>query len=227
MQDLDRLGFYPRRATSCSTHFITPAPRDHPGDRTDRQRQDHHALFGPPDARHRRRSTSSPSRTPSRWSARTSTRSAVQPKIGVTFATALRTILRQDPDIIMVGEIRDQRDGAERGPGRADRPPGLLDAAHQRRGHLRSTRLIDLGIEPFLICSTLIGAMAQRLVRKICADCKRKRPLTVEEAAMRIFRHRRESGSSSRKVPAAIAAGNTGYSASRHLRDPAGRQCHP
>jgi general secretion pathway protein E len=108
---------------------------------------------------------------------------SVQPKIGITFASALRTILRQDPDIIMVGEIRDE-ETAQNAVQAALTGHLVLSTLHTNDAATSVTRLIDLGIQPFLISSTLIGAMAQRLVRKICQDCKRNRPLTVEEAGM-------------------------------------------
>ncbi len=108
---------------------------------------------------------------------------AVQNKIGITFASALRTILRQDPDIIMVGEIRDQ-ETAQNAVQAALTGHLVFSTLHTNDSSTSITRLIDLGIQPFLISSTLIGAMAQRLVRKICEDCRRNRPLTVEEAAM-------------------------------------------
>jgi general secretion pathway protein E len=108
---------------------------------------------------------------------------SVQPKIGITFASALRTILRQDPDIIMVGEIRDQ-ETAQNAVQAALTGHLVFSTLHTNDSASSVTRLVDLGIEPFLISSTLIGAMAQRLVRKICEDCKRNRPLTLEEAGM-------------------------------------------
>jgi len=108
---------------------------------------------------------------------------SVQPKIGITFGAALRTILRQDPDIIMVGEIRDQ-ETAENAVQSALTGHLVFSTLHTNDAATSVTRLIDLGIQPFLISSTLIGTMAQRLVRKICEDCKRNRPLTVEEAGM-------------------------------------------
>jgi general secretion pathway protein E len=108
---------------------------------------------------------------------------AVHPKIGITFAAALRTILRQDPDIIMVGEIRDG-ETAENAVQAALTGHLVFSTLHTNDSATSVTRLIDLGIQPFLISSTLIGAMAQRLVRKICEDCKRNRPLTVEEGGM-------------------------------------------
>ena len=108
---------------------------------------------------------------------------SVQNKIGVTFASALRTILRQDPDIIMVGEIRDQ-ETAQNAVQAALTGHLVFSTLHTNDSATSVTRLIDLGIQPFLISSTLIGAMAQRLLRKICDDCKRNRPLSQEEAGM-------------------------------------------
>ena len=108
---------------------------------------------------------------------------AVQSKIGITFGSALRTILRQDPDIIMVGEIRDE-ETAENAVQAALTGHLVFSSLHTNDAATSVTRLIDLNIQPFLISSTLIGAMAQRLLRKICQDCKRNRPLTLDEAAM-------------------------------------------
>jgi general secretion pathway protein E len=108
---------------------------------------------------------------------------SVQSKIGITFAAALRTILRQDPDIIMVGEIRDS-ETAENAVQAALTGHLVFSTLHTNDSATSVTRLVDLGIQPFLISSTLIGAMAQRLVRKICDDCKRNRPLTMEESSM-------------------------------------------
>jgi general secretion pathway protein E len=108
---------------------------------------------------------------------------SVQNKIGITFASALRTILRQDPDIIMVGEIRDQ-ETAQNAVQAALTGHLVFSTLHTNDASTSITRLTDLGIQPFLISSSLVGAMAQRLVRRICDDCKRNRPLTVEEAAM-------------------------------------------
>ncbi|HEX2121950.1 MAG TPA: GspE/PulE family protein, partial [Thermoanaerobaculia bacterium] len=108
---------------------------------------------------------------------------SVQNKIGITFASALRTILRQDPDIIMVGEIRDQ-ETAQNAVQAALTGHLVFSTLHTNDASTSITRLVDLGIQPFLISSSLTGAMAQRLLRKICVDCKRNRPLTLEEAAM-------------------------------------------
>jgi general secretion pathway protein E len=108
---------------------------------------------------------------------------AVQNKLGITFAAALRTILRQDPDIIMVGEIRDG-ETAQNAVQAALTGHLVFSTLHTNDASSSITRLVDLGIPPFLISSTLIGAMAQRLTRKICEHCRRNRPLSLEEAAM-------------------------------------------
>jgi general secretion pathway protein E len=108
---------------------------------------------------------------------------SVQAKIGITFPAALRTILRQDPDIIMVGEIRDE-ETAQNAVQAALTGHLVFSTLHTNDSATSVTRLIDLGIQPFLISSTLVGTMAQRLMRRICEDCKRNRPLSVEEAGM-------------------------------------------
>ncbi|HEX9798742.1 MAG TPA: ATPase, T2SS/T4P/T4SS family [Thermoanaerobaculia bacterium] len=107
---------------------------------------------------------------------------AVQPKIGIDFAHALRHILRQDPDVIMVGEIRDP-ETATYAVQAALTGHLVFSTLHTNDAATAITRLIDLGIERFLISSTLIGAMAQRLVRTICRNCVGERTLSAEEAA--------------------------------------------
>jgi general secretion pathway protein E len=106
----------------------------------------------------------------------------VQAAIGVTFSTILRNILRQDPDIIMIGEIRD-RETAENAVQAALTGHLVLSTLHTNDAPSSIIRLLDLGIPSFLISSTVIGIIAQRLVRKICPHCKVERPLTVEEVA--------------------------------------------
>ena len=108
---------------------------------------------------------------------------SVNQKIGITFGHALRTILRQDPDIIMVGEIRDE-ETAQMAVQAALTGHLVFSTLHTNDASTSVTRLIDLGIQPFLISSSLVGTMAQRLVRKICDDCKRNRPLSLEESSM-------------------------------------------
>jgi len=108
---------------------------------------------------------------------------AVQPKIDITFANALRTILRQDPDIIMVGEIRD-RETATYAIQAALTGHLVFSTLHTNDTASSITRLLDLGIEPFLISSTVIGIVAQRLVRKICPHCKKEIVLNEDDLKM-------------------------------------------
>jgi type IV pilus assembly protein PilB len=90
--------------------------------------------------------------------------------VGITFAAALRTILRQDPDIIMVGEIRDY-ETAEHAIHAALTGHLVLSTLHTNDAPSAIARLTDMGVQPYLIESTLIGVVAQRLVRKICQRC--------------------------------------------------------
>jgi len=96
---------------------------------------------------------------------------AVQPAIGITFASILRNILRQDPDIIMIGEMRDL-ETAENAIQAALTGHLVLSTLHTNDAPSSITRLLDLGIPSFLIQATVAGIVAQRLVRKICPHCK-------------------------------------------------------
>jgi len=91
--------------------------------------------------------------------------------IGLTFAAALRAFLRQDPDIIMVGEIRDF-ETAQIGIQAALTGHLVLSTVHTNDAPGTVTRMIDMGIEPFLISSAVILILAQRLIRKVCSECK-------------------------------------------------------
>lgn len=95
---------------------------------------------------------------------------AVQPKIGITFAGIIRNILRQDPDIIMIGEMRDA-ETAENAIQAALTGHLVLSTLHTNDAPSAITRLLDLGLQPFLLSSTVVGIMAQRLVRRICKYC--------------------------------------------------------
>jgi general secretion pathway protein E len=108
---------------------------------------------------------------------------AVRTAIDVTFASALRTVLRQDPDIIMVGEIRDT-ETAEHAVQAALTGHLVLSTLHTNDAPSSITRLLDLGIPHFLITTTLIGILAQRLVREICPHCTEEYEPTLEEAAL-------------------------------------------
>jgi len=96
----------------------------------------------------------------------------VNPKVGLTFAAGLRSVLRQDPDVIMVGEIRDS-ETAEISVRAALTGHLVLSTLHTNDAPSAITRLADLGVEPFLIASTLEGVISQRLVRRICPRCKK------------------------------------------------------
>lgn len=104
----------------------------------------------------------------------------INPKVGLTFANGLRNILRQDPDIIMVGEIRD-RETADIAVQAALTGHLVLSTIHTNDSAGAIARLIDMGIEPYLISSSLIGVLAQRLSRRICQKCKVVKEPTEEE----------------------------------------------
>jgi type II secretory ATPase GspE/PulE/Tfp pilus assembly ATPase PilB-like protein len=106
----------------------------------------------------------------------------VNPKRGLTFATGLRHILRQDPDIIMVGEIRD-RETANIAIRAALTGHLVFSTLHTNDAPGAVTRLIDMGVEPFLLASSLEAVLAQRLVRKICTNCKK--PYKPDENLLR------------------------------------------
>jgi general secretion pathway protein E len=95
----------------------------------------------------------------------------VQPAIGVDFAHGVRTLMRQDPDIVMVGEIRD-RDTADMAVQAALTGHLVLSTLHTNDAPTAVTRMLDLGVPPYLINSTLLGVMAQRLVRTLCPHCR-------------------------------------------------------
>lgn len=104
----------------------------------------------------------------------------MQEKIGLTFAAGLRAILRQDPDVVMVGEIRDQE--TARISIQASLTGHLVfSTLHTNDAASAVTRLVDMGIEPYLITSTVLGFLAQRLVRKICPECKTSYKPTQKE----------------------------------------------
>ncbi|MFY7970122.1 MAG: GspE/PulE family protein, partial [Pirellulaceae bacterium] len=95
----------------------------------------------------------------------------VHPKIGLTFAASLRSILRHDPDIVLVGEIRDA-ETAENAIQASLTGHTVFSTLHTNDASSAFTRIVDMGIEPFLVASTVEGVMAQRLVRRLCPHCK-------------------------------------------------------
>jgi type IV pilus assembly protein PilB len=102
-------------------------------------------------------------------------------KAGLTFANGLRSILRQDPDIIMIGEIRDS-ETAEIAVRAAITGHLVLSTVHTNDAASTLTRLVDMGIEPYLVSNSLVGVISQRLVRKICKNCKEPYQLNDNEA---------------------------------------------
>ena len=110
--------------------------------------------------------------------------SQVKPQIGLTFATALRSFLRQDPDIMMVGEIRDL-ETAQVAVQAALTGHLILSTVHTNDVASTVTRLIDMGVEDYLIAATLIGIVAQRLLRKLCSEC-REAYVPTQELAERL-----------------------------------------
>src|SRR5690606_11079998 len=96
----------------------------------------------------------------------------INPQVGLTFATGLRAILRQDPDTVMVGEIRD-RETAEIAVQAALTGHLVLSTVHTNDSVGAITRLRDMKVEPFLIASTVRAVLAQRLVRRLCGECRR------------------------------------------------------
>lgn len=106
----------------------------------------------------------------------------VRDKVGLTFAAALRSILRQDPDIVMIGETRDQ-ETAQIAVQAALTGHLVLSTLHTNSAPASITRLVDMGVEPFLIASSIVMILAQRLVRRLCPDCKK--PYTPEADLLR------------------------------------------
>jgi len=113
---------------------------------------------------------------------------AVNAKINLTFANVLRSILRQDPDVIMIGEIRDP-ETAEIAIQASLTGHFVFSTVHTNDSYGVVTRLVDMGIEPFLIASSLVGVLAQRLIRTLCPNCKREyEPDNAELAILNINR---------------------------------------
>lgn len=107
----------------------------------------------------------------------------VNPRIELSFARALRSILRHDPDVIIVGEIRD-RETAEIAIQASLTGHLVLASLHTNTAGAAVTRLADMGVEPYLIASSLRGVLAQRLVRRLCMQCREIAPITPAETAL-------------------------------------------
>lgn len=106
----------------------------------------------------------------------------VNARAGLNFATVLRNILRQDPDVVMIGEIRD-KETADLAIRAALTGHLVISTIHTNDSVSTVTRLIDMGIEPFMVSSSIMGILSQRLVRKLCPTCRRARTLSPEEMA--------------------------------------------
>jgi general secretion pathway protein E len=104
----------------------------------------------------------------------------INPKIGLSFASGLRSFLRQDPDIIMVGEIRD-KDTAQIAIEASLTGHLVFSTLHTNDSASAVTRLVEMGVEPFLVASSLMAVMAQRLVRRVCQECREKYEPSTEE----------------------------------------------
>ena len=104
----------------------------------------------------------------------------VNENVGLTFASGLRSILRQDPDIVMIGEIRDT-ETAQIAIRASLTGHLVLSTLHTNSSVAALTRLVDMGIEPFLISSSMNGVVAQRLVRRVCKDCGEQVPASDRE----------------------------------------------
>jgi general secretion pathway protein E len=109
----------------------------------------------------------------------------INPRTKMTFATGLRSALRQDPNVLMVGEIRD-RETADIAMQASLTGHLLLTTVHADNATGPFARMIDMGIEPFLLASSVVGSLSQRLVRKLCPDCRR--PVAVDETTRVKFR---------------------------------------
>lgn len=107
----------------------------------------------------------------------------VNHKIDLSFAVALRSILRQNPDVVMIGETRD-RETAEIAINASLTGHFVMSTLHTNDASSAPTRLIDMGVQPFLISSSLIGVLAQRLIRTLCSACKQRTNLTDFEKVM-------------------------------------------
>jgi len=134
----------------------------------------------------------------------------VNPVAGLTFAAALRAFLRQDPDVIMVGEIRDT-ETAQIAIQAALTGHLVLSTLHTNDAPGTITRLVDMGIEPFLIASTLEAVLAQRLVRRICPGCREPVALPAELLAQLRISGREEDARSCQRGRGCDRCGGSGY----------------
>ncbi|NDD91141.1 type II secretion system protein GspE, partial [bacterium] len=134
----------------------------------------------------------------------------VNTKIELTFARALRAFLRQNPDIIMVGEIRD-KETAEIAINASLTGHLVLSTLHTNDAAGAATRLIDMGVEPFLVASSVLGIVAQRLIRKVCQKCREPHVMTdfeMQELGLNTV----PAGSTIYRAVGCPSCSHTGYS---------------
>ncbi|GKV54428.1 type II secretion system protein E [Sporosarcina sp. NCCP-2222] len=132
----------------------------------------------------------------------------VNPQVGLTFAAGLRSILRQDPDIVMVGEIRD-RETVEIAIRASLTGHLVLSTIHTNDSIASVTRLLDMGVEPFLVTSSVNAIVAQRLIRRVCRDCGATMPASNREKE--IFAKRGKSIETIVRGPGCASCNMTGY----------------
>jgi general secretion pathway protein E len=168
VKDLDALGFSEHDASA--GRRWSSGPRHHPGDRAHRFGQDHHAVLHAQARGHRRGQRQHGGR-PDRNDRALFNQTQVQPQLDFGFAEGLRALMRQDPDIIMVGEIRDL-ETAEMAVQAALTGHLVFSTLHTNDAPSAVTRLMELGVPAYLINATLLGVLAQRLVRTLCKQCR-------------------------------------------------------
>jgi general secretion pathway protein E len=134
----------------------------------------------------------------------------VNPKIDLTFANGLRSILRQDPDVIMVGEIRDV-ETAEIAIHASLTGHLVFSTLHTNDSAGAITRLLDMGIEPFLVSSSVVAIIAQRLIRMVCPDCRAGYSPPLEELEKLGLVSKNEKGRTFYRGQGCAACMNTGY----------------
>ena len=134
----------------------------------------------------------------------------ISDKKGMTFASGLRSVLRQDPDIVMIGEIRDQ-ETAVMAIQAALTGHMVFSTLHTNDAASAVTRLLDLGIEPYLVSSSLVGVLAQRLVRRVCASCAQPYTPRQEELDALRIQPTAEETAGYRKGTGCEACRGTGY----------------
>lgn len=132
----------------------------------------------------------------------------VNPKVGMTFASGLRSILRQDPDVVMVGEIRDM-ETAEMAVQASLTGHLVLSTVHTNSAASAITRLVDMGVERYLLASSTQAILAQRLVRKLCSNCKTEVDLTP--AFLKQMNVDKENAKMACRPVGCVDCGNTGY----------------